>query len=116
MVPMRLTVAARITIASLRKDSPLRFPLAKARFSYRTCIAAASVNTAPPTYTTFDHVNHEDAESKGTTITMDIFLLGAIGFVAVSLAVYIAASLRLEHSRRMQNKPPDVGSTHNETR
>jgi hypothetical protein len=31
---------------------------------------------------------------------MDIFLLGAMGFVVVALAVYIAASLRLEHLRR----------------
>jgi hypothetical protein len=47
---------------------------------------------------------------------MDIFLLGAIGFVLAAVIIYVVASVRLERSRRLQRKTTHVGGTHNETR
>ena len=62
--------------------------------------AAAVGAVAPLAYKTFDQVNHEEAESSGEVIIMDIFFLGVIGFVLVAFVVFVIASLRLERSHR----------------
>ncbi|MGA2085506.1 MAG: hypothetical protein ABSG60_08310, partial [Terracidiphilus sp.] len=64
---------------------------------------------APPTYKTFDHVSHKEAESRGEATIMDIFFLGVIGFVLVAFIVFVVASLRLERSHLAEKTPkPEV--------